>query len=80
MIPLNVKSHYSMMWGTASPERICAAAAALGYRKLALTDRDNLYGLWSFLRSCRHHGIEPIVGAELSDPHHACQAVCLVEN
>jgi error-prone DNA polymerase len=80
MIPLTVRSYYSLMWGTCSPERICAAAGQRGYRQLALTDTDNLYGLWPFLKSCERENITPIVGAELTDPVSGCRSVCLVEN
>ena len=68
------------MWGTRSPQRICAAARRLGYRRLALTDTDNLYGLWPFLAGCKTEGIDPIVGAELTDPVTGERAVALVEN
>jgi len=68
------------MWGTCSPQRICAVAKQRGYTKLALTDTDNLYGLWPFLKSCERENITPIVGAELTDPVSGCRAVCLVEN
>ena len=52
----------------------------MGYDRLALTDTDNLYGLWPFLTACKREGITPIVGAELTDPRHTHRAVCLVEN
>jgi len=68
------------MWGTCSPQKLCEAAKKRGYRRLALTDTDNLYGLWPFLKSCRQTGITPIVGAELTDPVFSYRAVCLVEN
>ncbi len=68
MIALGVHSHYSLLRGTASPGALCRAASRLGYRALALTDTDNLYGLWAFLAACRREGIEPVVGAELTDP------------
>ncbi len=77
---LTVRSHYSFMWGTASPERICRVARGLGYTRLALTDTDNLCGLWAFLASCRRHGISPVVGAEVTDRKTSRRAVCLVEN
>jgi error-prone DNA polymerase len=80
MIPLTVHSYYSLMWGTQSPRKICAVAREMGYRRLALTDTDNLYGLWPFLSACRQEGITPIVGAELTDPDTERRAVCLVEN
>ncbi|HJO62816.1 MAG TPA: PHP domain-containing protein, partial [Desulfobacterales bacterium] len=80
MIPLTVRSYHSLMWGTSSPEMICQAAKQRGYNRLALTDTDNLYGLWPFLKSCKHEGITPIIGAELTDPLSGYRAVCLVEN
>jgi DNA polymerase-3 subunit alpha/error-prone DNA polymerase len=52
----------------------------MGYKCLALTDTDNLYGLWTFLTACRCEGIRPIIGAELTDPLSKRRAVCLVEN
>jgi len=80
MVPLVVRSYYSLMWGTRSPQKICAAARRLGYRRLALTDTDNLYGLWPFLAGCEAAGIDPIVGAELTDPATGERAVALVES
>ena len=80
MVPLSVHSYYSLMWGTCSPEKICAAAKKRGYRRLAITDTNNLYGLWSFLKSCKRENITPIVGAELTDSETGYRAVCLVKN
>jgi DNA polymerase-3 subunit alpha/error-prone DNA polymerase len=67
------------MWGTASPQQICRAARQMGYERLALTDTDNLYGLWPFLSACRREGLTPIVGAEVTEPKSSRRAVCLVE-
>jgi len=80
MIPLVVRSHFSLMWGACSPASIVAAAQRLGYTRLALTDTDNVHGLWSFLGACREYGLTPLVGAEVSDPRTGKRAVVLVEN
>ncbi len=80
MIPLTVRSHYSLMRGTVPVRQLCRAARRMGYDRLALTDTDNLYGLWPFLAACRREGLRPIVGAEVSDPGDPRQGVCLVEN
>ena len=80
MVPLTVRSNYSLMWGTASVDQICRAAKHLGYNRLALTDTDNLCGLWPFLSACKREGIAPIVGAEITQPGSQQRAVCLVEN
>ncbi len=79
MVPLAVHSHYSLMQGTASPARLCRRARELGYRRLAMTDTDNLYGLWPFLSACKQEGITPIVGAEVTDPAKKESAVCLAK-
>ncbi len=76
MIPLVVRSHYSLMWGTADCGG-CAAGQTLGYHRLALTDTDNLYGLWPFLAACRREGITPIVGAEVTEPGRPAAAGCV---
>ncbi|MBW2285152.1 MAG: DNA polymerase III subunit alpha, partial [Deltaproteobacteria bacterium] len=80
MVPLTVRSNYSLMWGVDNVQRICRSALSLGYDHLALTDTDNLYGLWPFLSACRREGITPIVGAEITEPEKGRRAVCLVEN
>lgn len=80
MLALGVRSHFSLLWGTASPEDLCRQAMALGYQGLALTDTDNLYGLWEFLRACRRHNLKAVVGAEITDPTAPRRALCLVES
>ena len=80
MFPLHVRSHFSLLRATASPARLCALARKYGYAGLALTDRDNLYGLWPFLSACRQEGLRPVIGAEITEPDSGRLAVCLVEN
>ena len=80
MIPLVVRSHYSLMQGVNSPKQLCQAAVRMGYDRLALTDVDNLYGMWNFISACQREGLRPIIGAEVSDPASGNRAVCLVEN
>ncbi len=80
MFPLRVRSYYSLMQGTASPGALCRLAKEFGYSGLAMTDRDNLYGLWDFLKACRREGLRPIVGAEVSEPGSKKIITCLVRN
>ena len=80
MFPLRVRSYYSLLQGTASPAALCRRAKKLGYSGLAMTDRDNLYGLWDFLKACRNEGLRPIVGAEISEPGSKTIITCLVQN
>lgn len=80
MIPLAVHSHYSLMRGVPGVRDLCARATALGYKSLALTDTNNLYGLWSFLDVCAEFDLRPVVGAEITDPNTAAKVVALVKN
>ncbi|MDA8403432.1 MAG: PHP domain-containing protein, partial [Desulfobacteraceae bacterium] len=80
MIPLTVRSAYSLMWGTTPVKKLCRHARELGYTHLALTDTDNLYGLWPFLNACEREGIRPIIGAEVTDRQTVHRAICLVKD
>jgi hypothetical protein len=65
--PLRVRSHGSLLYGTAAPEALLARAGELGYRALALTDRDNLYLAIRFYQAAHAAGLAPLLGAEVSD-------------
>ncbi|MFT5700345.1 MAG: DNA-directed DNA polymerase III PolC [Desulforhopalus sp.] len=80
MFLFRVRSYYSLLQGTSSPEFLCQRAKSMGYKGLALTDRDNLYGLWRFLKGCKQTGLKPIVGAEISEPGSDRLITCLVQN
>lgn len=80
MFPLRLRSYYSLQRGTASPAALCRRAKELGYPGLAMTDRDNLYGLWEFLKACKVEGLQPVVGAEVSEPGSDRIVSCLVKN
>jgi error-prone DNA polymerase len=62
---LHVRSGFSFGRGVAAPEELVMAAARMGMRSMALTDRDGLYGIPRFLEACEEAGILPIVGAEI---------------
>ena len=64
-VPLHVHSSFSPLWGVRTPEEIVDQALSLGYRHLAITDRNGLYGLFVFLDCAREKGIVPIIGAEV---------------
>ena len=74
-VPLRVRSHGSLLFGLASPEALVERALALGYRALALTDRDNLYLTVRFWQAARAGGLRPLPGAEL---HSGSQSALLL--
>jgi DNA polymerase-3 subunit alpha/error-prone DNA polymerase len=61
-------SNFSILRGVLSPQTICKLARDLGYSSVALTDRNNLYGLPSFLHWCKEYELTPIIGAETTGP------------
>jgi error-prone DNA polymerase len=67
-VHLQVRSHYSLMRGTAGIEALCEAALARGMTALALTDIDGLYGAVRFFDVARSLGLRPILGAEITAP------------
>ncbi len=80
MFPLFVRSYYSLMRGCSSPESLCKRAKELGYTTIALTDRNSLAGIWSFLAACKKHGLRPLIAAEITDDRTSEKLICLVRN
>jgi error-prone DNA polymerase len=65
-IELHAHSAFSFLDGASTPTELAAAAAALDYPALALTDHDGLWGSMEFAHACKGLDIRPITGAELS--------------
>src|SRR5579862_7683421 len=65
-IELRARSAFSFLEGATTPEDLAARAAELGYRAMALGDRDGLYGAPRFYQAAKSAGIRQIVGAELT--------------
>jgi error-prone DNA polymerase len=65
-VELHCHSAYSFLDGASLPEELAASALELGYRSLALTDHDGVYGSMEFAHAARAIGLRPIHGAEIS--------------
>ncbi|MCC8191056.1 MAG: PHP domain-containing protein [Planctomycetes bacterium] len=63
-LDLHVHSTYSD--GSLDPEDLAARAARNGVTALAITDHDTMAGSARKLAACRRHGLEGVVGVELS--------------
>jgi error-prone DNA polymerase len=63
---LSAISNFSLLRGVHSPQTICRIAKELGFTAVALTDRNNLYGLPAFLRACNEYELQPFAGVELT--------------
>src|SRR5918999_5483539 len=62
---LHVHSHFSFGLGVSSPEALAEAAAEQGFRALACTDTNGVYGAVEFQRACTAAGVRPVLGAHL---------------
>lgn len=65
-VELHAHSGYSFLDGASHPEELVLQAIEYGYPALALTDHDGLYGAMEFAQAARHHGLQPITGAEIT--------------
>lgn len=63
-VHLHCHSHYSLLDGAGSIDRLIGRAKELGMNALALTDHGNLYGALEFYQKANAAGIKPIIGYE----------------
>ena len=58
---------FIVLWkGVVSIEKYVQMAKEYGYSHLAIMDVDNLYGAYHFLEVTRKHGIQPLIGLEMT--------------
>jgi len=65
-IELRAHSAFDFLRAASLPEDLVERAAALGYRTLALADRDGVYGAPRFHMAARAAGVRALVGCELT--------------
>lgn len=63
--PLDVKSSYSLLKSPTRITELVAAAKERGYKALALTDENVLYGAVEFYNEAKKAGIKPIIGLRM---------------
>jgi error-prone DNA polymerase len=63
---LHCHSAFSFLDGASLPEDLAAAAQSLGYRALALTDHNGLYGAMTFAQAAKPLCLQAITGAEVT--------------
>ena len=62
---LQVTSNYSFLRGASHPEELASRSKELGYKSIAITDRNTLAGVVRMHAACKKHNIRIIVGARL---------------
>ena len=63
-VHLHCHSHYSLLDGAGTIDRLVERAKNLGMNSLALTDHGNLHGALEFYKKAKAAGINPIIGYE----------------
>jgi DNA polymerase-3 subunit alpha len=63
-VHLHCHSHYSLLDGASTIERLVERAAGLGMNALAITDHGNLHGALEFYQAAKAAGLNPIIGYE----------------
>ena len=63
-VHLHCHSHYSLLDGAGTIDRLVERAKNLGMNSLALTDHGNLHGALEFYKKAKASGINPIIGYE----------------
>ncbi len=65
-VPLQVKTSYSILQSLNEITRLVTKAKTLGYKALAITDTNNMFGVPNFYEECKKNNIKPIIGIELT--------------
>ncbi|RLS55622.1 MAG: DNA polymerase III subunit alpha [Planctomycetota bacterium] len=63
-VHLHCHSHYSLLDGASTIDRLVSRTVELGMNALAITDHGNLHGALEFYTAAREAGINPIIGYE----------------
>lgn len=62
---LHLHTEYSLLDGACRIEPLVLRAKELGMTSLAITDHGNMYGAVDFYKTCKKHGIKPVIGCEV---------------
>jgi len=65
-VHLHVHTEYSLLEGAARINSLVNKAKQLGMTSLAITDRNNMYGVIPFYKACRQAGLKPLIGCEVT--------------
>mgnify|MGYP000892608713 FL=1 len=65
-VSLHTHSAYSLLDGASLPRELITRGSELGYKAMALTDHNNVSGVWEFQRLALEAGIKPIIGCEFT--------------
>ena len=62
---LEVKTCYSILSSLNRIDKLTEKAGKMGYFSLAITDTNNMFGVYEFYLECKKNNIKPIIGMEI---------------
>ena len=62
---LHVHTEYSLLDGACRIKELCAQAARLGMKSMAVTDHGVMFGVIDFYKEAKRQGVKPIIGCEV---------------
>ena len=79
-VHLHVRSHYSLLASPAQVGPLVKAAAEDGQPAIALTDNGNMFGAVDLFKTCKKHGIKPIIGQTTYVAGRSCSETAGADN
>lgn len=67
LIPLNCKTHYSLLKGFCKPEKLAAKCAHLEIPICGIADYKTVSGAIEFHSACIQNGVKPVIGCDYGD-------------
>ena len=64
-VALQLKTCYSILESLNKIPELVEKSSSLGYKALAITDKNNMFGVPQFYQECKKNNIKPIIGIEL---------------
>ena len=66
-IPINCKTHFSLLKGFCKPDKLAQKCKEYGYASCAITDFKTISGAVNFYQACKSHDIKPLLGCDFGD-------------
>jgi DNA polymerase-3 subunit alpha len=66
-LPLNCKTHFSLLKGFSKPEKLAKKCSEYNYPVAVMADLNTLSGAVDFHQSCNKHGVVPVIGYDTGD-------------
>lgn len=67
LIPLNCKTHYSLLKGFCKPEKLASECVELELEACGIADYKTVSGAIEFHEACVDNGVKPIIGCDYGD-------------